>query len=266
MSETVLSVAHLRVERDTVILNDICWQIRRGEHWVILGANGAGKTSLLSVLTGYLTPTSGSVSVGTHVYGQTDWREVRTHIGLVSGNIRRLIRPEETGLEVVVSGKDAVLNYWGEITPEQDARARAILAEVGCAYVADRRWAVLSEGERQRCLIGRALMAGYQVLILDEPCSGLDPVARENFLQFVETLAHRPDAPGIVLVTHHVEEITPAFSHVLVLKEGRVLKQGSKADTLTSATLSDAFNAPLTLTTTDSRYTLSLRKRERFIP
>lgn len=264
MHETALSVEHLRVERDTVILDDICWQMRRGEHWVILGANGSGKTSLLSVLTGYLTPTSGRVAVGKHVYGETDWRDVRTHIGLVSGNIRRLIKPEETGLEVVVSGKDAVLNYWGEITPEQDARARAILEDVGCAYAADRRWAVLSEGERQRCLIGRALMAGYEVLILDEPCSGLDPVARENFLHFVESLARRPDAPGIVLVTHHVEEITPAFSHVLILKKGRVLTQGTKAAVMTSATLSDAFNAPITLTATgtadthDARYSLKL--------
>lgn len=233
--------------------------MRRGEHWVILGPNGSGKTSLLSVLSGYLTPTSGQVSVGNAVYGQTDWRDVRTHIGLVSGNIRRLIKPEETGLEVVVSGKDAVLNYWGEITPEQEARAMQILADVDCAYTANRRWAVLSEGERQRCLIGRALMAGYEVLILDEPCSGLDPVAREKFLTFVESLARRPGAPGMVLVTHHVEEITPAFSHVLVLKGGRVLRQGRKADALTSETLSEAFSAPITLSTTETgRFSLHL--------
>lgn len=263
MSETVLGVEHLRVERDTVILDDINWQMRRGEHWVVLGANGSGKTSLLSVLTGYLTPTSGRVAVGDKVYGEADWRDVRTRIGLVSGSIRRLIRPEETGLEVVVSGKDAVLNYWGEITPELDARARAILADIGCDYAADRRWAVLSEGERQRCLIGRALMAGYDVLILDEPCSGLDPVAREHFLQFIEELARRPDAPGIVLVTHHVEEITPAFSHVLVLKGGKVLTQGKKADVMTSETLSEAFSADISLLLKDaesaaSRYSLRI--------
>lgn len=264
MSKPVLSVERLRVERDTVILDDVSWQMRKGEHWAILGANGSGKTSLLSVLTGYLTPTSGYVAVGDKVYGETDWRDVRTHIGLVSGNIRRLIRPEETGLEVVISGKDAVLNYWGEITPELDTRARAILADIGCAYAADRRWAVLSEGERQRCLIGRALMAGYEVLILDEPCSGLDPVAREHFLHFVEDLARRPSAPGIVLVTHHVEEITPAFSHVLVLKRGRVLTQGKKTDVMASATLSKAFNADIVLTAIDSaadarRYSLQIR-------
>lgn len=248
MSEIVLSVSDLRVERDAVILDEINWQTRRGEHWVILGANGSGKTSLLSVLTGYLMPTRGEIAIGSDVYGETDWRAVREKIGLVSGSIRRLIEPQEIAVDAVIGGKTAMLNYWGDIEPQDEARARELLAEVGCAYAADRCWRVLSEGERQRVLIARALMAGYELLILDEPCAGLDPVAREQFLQFVEDLARTPGAPGIVFVTHHVEEITPSLSHVLVLKGGRVLKQGKKADILTSAILSDAFNAPLTIT------------------
>lgn len=151
-----------------------------------------------------------------------------------------------------------MIGMWGEIRPEERAQALKILRRIEAEAIRDRPWRVLSQGERQRVLIGRALMARPQLLILDEPCAGLDPVAREHFLQFIERLAHSRGAPTLVLVTHHVEELMPAFSHVLTLKEGKVLAAGPKSKILTSGTLSHAFNAPVRLRRKNGRYSLSV--------
>lgn len=261
--QPVISVRNLSVERDAPILQSIDWKVNLGENWVILGANGSGKTSLLSALTGYLTPSEGEISVCGETYGESDWRELRRHVGLVSSSIRQQIDQAETGLETVVSGKNAILNFWGEITATDRRRALRLLREVECEYLADRSWLVLSQGERQRVLIARALMSDLKLLILDEPCAGLDPVAREKFLAFIERTASRPQSPPLVLVTHHVEEITPAFSHVLLLKAGRVIASGTKEQVLRSSILSTAFNASIRVTRRGERYALQITTKSK---
>lgn len=254
----LIDLRRLSISRDTAILRGVDWTLHPGEHWVILGANGSGKTSLLSGLTGYLPPSSGEIAVLGRRYGEHDWRELRKAVGLVSSSIRQRIEDGETALETVVTGKTAMLNHWGRIAPADRRRALALLRQVDAARLADRPWAFLSQGERQRVLIGRALMADLKILILDEPCAGLDPVAREQFLSFLSALAKRPNAPALVLVTHHVEEIVPAFTHVLVLREGRAVASGPIRTTLTAPILSEAFGAPLRLRRREGRYELSL--------
>ena len=257
--KSILSVKNLRVERGgTVILRDVNWRVARGEHWAMLGANGSGKTSLLSALTGYLMPTAGEISLLGKIYGETDWRELRRKIGLVSSSVRQMMADDEPALATVASGKYAMIDFWGRLTRAEKNRAAKLLRQVECAYLADRPWRVLSQGERQRVLIGRALMAKPRVLILDEPCAGLDPAARENFLQFLQRLGRKKNAPTLVLVTHHVEEIMPVFSHLLVLKNGSVLAAGKKVDVLNSKNLSRAFTTHTRLRRTGGRYHLNV--------
>jgi iron complex transport system ATP-binding protein len=159
-------------------------------------------------------------------------------------------------LDTIVSGKYAMIDFWGNMTAEDRRRGKRILTQIECEALEDRPWLFLSQGERQRVLIGRALMAKPALLILDEPCAGLDPAAREHFLQFLQNLGGKKNAPTLVLVTHHVEEIMPVFSHVLVLQRGRVLACGKREKVLTSKTLSAAFNAPIHLRRRKERYAL----------
>ncbi|HKW30458.1 MAG TPA: ABC transporter ATP-binding protein [Verrucomicrobiae bacterium] len=257
---TILEVSHLRVERGgTTILDGVSWQVERGQHWVILGANGSGKTSLLSALTGYLTPTAGEISLLSRTYGRSDWRELRKQIGLVSSAVRQMMADHEPALETVASGKYAMIDFWGTLSRADKNRALRILRQIECMHLAARPWRVLSQGERQRVLIGRALVAKPKVLILDEPCAGLDPAAREHFLQFLQRLGQSKNAPTLVLVTHHVEEIMPVFSHVLLLKHGCVLASGKKTNALNSRNLSHAFNARMKLQTAGKRYGLKVQ-------
>jgi iron complex transport system ATP-binding protein len=255
----VLEVTGLRVERGTTaILRGVDWRVGTREHWVILGANGSGKTSLLKALTGFLSPTAGEFSVLGRRYGAADWRELRLHIGVVTSAFTASIPLSEVTLDTVVSGKYAQLDLWHAGTRADRAAALRLLRAAGLMHLATREWAYLSQGERQRVLIARALMARPQLLILDEPCAGLDPVARDRFLRFLEKLARRRGAPALVLVTHHVEEITPAFTHALLLKAGRVVAAGPRAAVLTRRNLSETFGAPLRLGRTAGRYRLAV--------
>ncbi len=266
-TRTILKISNLRIERDgTVILDNVNWRVNAGEHWVILGANGSGKTSLLSALTGYLMPTAGKISLLEENYGQSDWRELRKQIGLVSSSVRQMMADDEPALETVASGKYAIINFWGRMTRSEKVQAMKLLRQVECKYLAARPWGVLSQGERQRVLVARALMARPRVLILDEPCAGLDPAAREHFLQFLQRLGSRScgrGTPTLVLVTHHVEEIMPAFSRVLILKNGRVLAVGGKTAVLNSENLSAAFGARMRLRHMKSRFTLAVMPKSR---
>ena len=260
LEKPILKTSSLRIVRDgTVILDDVNWCVARGEHWAMLGANGSGKTSLLSALTGYLMPTSGEVLLLGKIYGESDWRELRKKIGLVSSSVRQMMADEEPALETVASGKYAMIDFWGTLTRVEKLQARKLLRQVECEYLAARPWRVLSQGERQRVLIGRALMAKPRVLILDEPCAGLDPAAREHFLQFIQRLGAQKNSPTLVLVTHHVEEIMPVFSRVLILKAGRVLASGEKSAVMNSKNLSRAFGARTRLVTTKRRYELKVQ-------
>lgn len=255
----VIEVSDLVVERDVSILRGIDWRVERGQHWVIVGANGSGKTSLLRALTGYFPPTAGTIRVLGKTYGHSDWRELRKKVGLVSSSVHQLMPEGETALAAVVSGKLAMIGQWGEVADADRSTALKILRRIEASSLAERPWLHLSQGERQRVLIGRALMADPRLLILDEPCAGLDPVAREHFLQFLERLARSKSAPAMVLVTHHVEEITAVFSHLIVLKQGQVIAAGPRRNVLNSKTLSAAFDAQVRLTRRAGRYSLAVQ-------
>jgi iron complex transport system ATP-binding protein len=258
----VLALTGLRIERGrTKILRGVDWRIAPGEHWVILGANGSGKTSLLKALTGFLSPTAGDFTLLGQRYGASDWRELRLKIGVVTSSFIAAIPPAEVALDTVISGKFAQLDLWHRVSRADRAAAQKLLRLVGLARLADREWACLSQGERQRVLIARALMARPRLLILDEPCAGLDPVARENFLRFIDRLARRrAHASALVLVTHHVEEITPAFTHALLLRAGRVVAAGPRATALTSASLSATFGTRLRFSRTGGRCRLDFAR------
>jgi iron complex transport system ATP-binding protein len=258
-ARTILEVVRLGIQRGkTVILSDVDWRVRQGEHWVILGANGSGKTSLLSALTGYLTPTAGEISMLGRCYGRFDWRELRKQVGIVSSSIRQMMANDEPALETVLSGQRAMIDFHGKATAAERARALRLLEKVECASLAERAWEVLSQGERQRVLIGRALMPKPRLLILDEPCAGLDPAAREHFLGFLQRLGQRRNSPTLVLVTHHIEEIMPVFSHILILQGGEVLAQGEKEKMLTTSVLSKAFGARMRVKRERGNYRLNL--------
>jgi iron complex transport system ATP-binding protein len=262
-SNIAIDLRNVTVKRgNRTILADINWTVRKGQHWTILGANGSGKTSLLNTLTAYLTISKGEFELLGHKYGTTDWREVRKKTGLISESIMGRIGNKETCIEIIASGKHAMINYWGLISEEEYGKGLEILRKIECAHLAEDIWATLSQGEKQRLLIGRALMADLNILILDEPCAGLDPAARENFLAFLNRLAEDDPDLVLLLVTHHVEEITPIFSHVLLLKEGKVLASGEKENTLNSAMLSKVFNTEVELKQNNSRYSMAIRTRD----
>jgi len=260
----ILDVEHLSVRRGKVaILRDLNWRVRPGQHWVILGANGSGKTTLLSALTGYFSATEGEISLLGERFGEADWREIRMKIGMVSSALRLMMAETETALESVVTGKYAMIDYWGKVKPADAREARRLLHGVECAPLADRPWSVLSQGERQRVLIARALMCRPRLLILDEPCAGLDPVAREHFMQFVNRLGRQPGAPTLVLVTHHLEEIVPVFTHVLLLRDGVVVAAGCKRKVLSTKNLTATFCTPVTPERKGGRYRLKVTANRR---
>lgn len=259
--QMVLELSGLRVARgSTAILHNINWRIARGEHWVLLGANGSGKTSLLKALTGFLSPTAGEFTVLGQRYGASDWRQLRLKVGVVTSAFAAAIPLAERAVETVMSGKFAQLDLWARVSAADRRAALRLLRRVGAARIAEREWIYLSQGERQRVLIARALMAQPKLLILDEPCAGLDPVAREAFLQLVDRLASSGGSrsPTLVLVTHHVEEITPAFTHALLLRRGEIVAAGPKKNTLTSELLAQTFGAPMKLDRERGRFRLTL--------
>jgi iron complex transport system ATP-binding protein len=253
----IISIVDLCVvRRGTEILTGLQWNVAAKENWVILGANGSGKTTLLSCLTGYVTPSAGTIEVLGKQYGKADWRELRKEVGLVSSGIRHWIEDQQTALDVVASGRNAELNLWHPAEGALLRDARRSLRQVECAHLGDRPWAFLSQGERQRVLIGRALMARYRLLVLDEPCAGLDPLARERFLQFLSRLASLNKTPNLVFVTHHVEEILPCFDKALILKGGKILSQGAIQKAITSRIMSEAFGCKIAVRFRAGRFQL----------
>jgi iron complex transport system ATP-binding protein len=171
-----------------------------------------------------------------------------------------MIEHGESALDVIVSGARAMINFWGEVDPKEQRAASRILRQIGCGHLRERHWQQFSQGERQKLLFGRALMAKPKALFLDEPCAGLDPVARASYLAFMETNMAKPKGPALILVTHHIEEITCGFTHALLLREGSVVASGPKGEILTSANLSATFDTSVRLRRKNDCYSMTLAK------
>ena len=242
------------------LLDDVSWQVDEDQRWIVLGGNGAGKTTLLQVAAAALYPTSGMVGVLGELLGTVDVFEVRPRIGLTSAALAERIPRHERVHDVVVSASYAVIGRWREQYDDLDhARAAGLLADLGVGRLADRTFGTLSEGERKRVQIARALMTDPELLLLDEPAAGLDLGGREDLVATLTALARDPAAPATVLVSHHVEEVPPGFTHVLLLREGRVIAQGPLESTLTADALSETFQRPLVLEQYDGRFTARRR-------
>lgn len=255
MAEAVIELQGIVLYRgDTVILSDVAWRVEEGQHWAIIGANGSGKTTLLNVVSGYLWPSAGTVKVLGETFGRTDIRALRRRIGWVSTFLREMTPSHERALSMVLSGRTAGIGVYDSATEEELDRARQLLDRVGCGHRANHRFVTLSQGEQQRVMVARALMAEPELLILDEVCAGLDLAARESFLELLSDLAVGEQAPTMVFVTHHIEEIVPSFTHVLALAQGRVLRAGPKAEVLTGPVLSSAFGIALEVAESGGRY------------
>jgi iron complex transport system ATP-binding protein len=255
----VVELAGVSLRRGGVeILADLDWRVERGGHCVLFGANGSGKTTLLKVVAGYEWPSRGTVTVLGERFGCTPLAALRQRLGWVTSAFLQWIPPRESARQTVLSGPRATAGLRHRPSAEEEARAAALLTDLGLGAAADRPFAVLSQGERQRTLIARALMARPQLLILDEPCAGLDLAAREDLLASLERLAAGPDAPTLIHVTHHVEEVSPLFGQALVLRQGRALASGATEATLTGETLSRAFDRPVIVRRQDGRYHASL--------
>ncbi|TLF79177.1 ABC transporter ATP-binding protein [Nocardia cyriacigeorgica] len=237
------------------LVGPVTWQVELDERWVVLGPNGAGKTSLLRMAAAEVHPTSGTAHLLGEVLGKVDVGELRPRIGLSSAAVAGRVPREEKVSDLVVSAGYAVLGRWRERYDDVDTdRAIDMLESLGAEHLADRTYGTLSEGERKRVLIARALMTDPELLLLDEPAAGLDLGGREELVERLGDLAADPDAPAIVLVTHHVEEIPPGFTHGLLLNEGSVVAQGLLSDVLTAENLSEAFSQSIALDRVDGRY------------
>lgn len=223
------------------ILKDVCWHVAAGQHWAVVGPNGSGKTTLLQIATGYAWPSRGDVSILGQQFGQVDLRQLRRKIGWVSSSLSPLIRPSQSARQIVLSGAFASTALFDRPTPAQRRRADQLIARMGLKKVADSCFGTCSLGEQQKALIARALMPQPALLILDEPSAGLDLPSREALLESLQHFGTSQKRTSVVLVTHHIEEIPPAFSHVMVMKNGRVLAQGKKSSVLTGDVLSEAF-------------------------
>ncbi len=248
-ADVVISFEGVAVRRGTAtLLHDIDWLVELDERWVVLGPNGAGKTTLLQIAGAQLHPTEGSVSLLGERLGQVDVFDLRPRIGLSTagtGTAGR-IPPRERVVDAVVTASYAVVGRFREKYGHPDeSRARYLLEQVGCGPMAERPYGTLSEGERKRVQLARALMSNPELLLLDEPTAGLDLAGREDLLRRLTNLAEDPDAPTMVLVTHHVEEIPPGFTHGMLLSEGGIVAQGLIGDVLTAGNLSVAYGLPL---------------------
>jgi iron complex transport system ATP-binding protein len=239
----------------TALLGRVDWRVELDEKWVVLGPNGAGKTTLLRLAATELHPTSGTVHVLGELLGRTDVFELRPRIGFSSASLASRVPGDEVVSDLVVSAGYAVLGRWRESYADQDnARATGLLAALGVVGLAGRRFGTLSEGERKRVLIARALMTDPELLLLDEPAAGLDLGGREDLLARLATLAADPDAPATVLVTHHVEEIPPGFTHAMLMRDGAVVAQGLLDSVLTEENLAKTFDVDLVLQRSGDRY------------
>jgi iron complex transport system ATP-binding protein len=256
-AQVVASLEHVTVQRGgALLLADISWTIRSGERWVVIGANGAGKSTLLQVLAGAMPPTTGGVSLLGERLSDADLDDLLPRVGWASAALADLIPVNEAVLDVVLTASTATVQRGAETYDATDvSRAHDLLGQVGCRRLVGRRFGSLSEGERKRVQLARAVMTDPELLLLDEPAAGLDLGGREALLRMLTRLADDPTEPVQILVSHHVEEVPEGFTHALMLREGRVVAAGPIATTLTSETLSQAFGLPLRVLAHRGRYT-----------
>ena len=258
---SVLELTDVSVVRDgNTILNSVTWAVDSDERWVVLGPNGAGKTTLLSIASASIHPSSGQARVLEDTLGKVDVFELRPRIGFASTTLARRIPADEKVVNVVLTAAYSVTGRWNEQYEDIDVRrARRVLAEWKLGHLENRRFGDLSDGEQKRVQIARAVMTDPELMLLDEPAASLDLGAREELLQLLSGYAQAEGAPGIVMVTHHVEEIPPAFTHALLLADGRITAQGPIADVITAEALSETFGVSLEITETAGRFAARAR-------
>lgn len=255
----IIEAKQISVIRDSkYILKEVNWSVKAGEHWAILGLNGSGKTSLLDLINGYLFPSKGEIQVFDKTFGKYDWRELRKSIGWVSTALQERLYGTETVEDIVLSGKFASIRLFDQPSQEDRDFAQSLLERFDCLELSRRAYSTLSQGEKQRVLIARGLMPSPRLLILDEPCTGLDIFAKEKLLSMVENLSCEPDAPTLIYVTHLTEEILPSFSHTLLLRRGQVHSSGKTTDLMTKENLCDFFETPVLCEKLGNRYVLRL--------
>lgn len=246
------------------ILKDIDWLVQDDQHWAIVGLNGSGKTTLLNLLNGYIWPSTGEIRVFGQRFGSIDLRELRKLIGWVSSSLQERMYLDEPAENVVVSGKFASIGLYEKPEKHDLEQARILLEQLGCASFIRRPIGTLSQGEKQRVLIARALINCPRLLILDEPCTGLDLFAREQLLNTVDNIAREKDGPTLLFVTHHIEEILPVFTHTLLLRRGEVFAAGKSKDVITADTLSQFFESPVEVRWQEGRAWVSAAKRSKW--
>ncbi len=245
---------------DRQILRGVDLTVNPGEHWTLLGRNGCGKSTVLEMITGYLFPTSGTIDVLGNRYGRVDVREIRKRIGYISPALIEKMTLHDPVWEIVASGAFAYLRFYEEIAEEVRERAYIELERVGLKSLAEQPFGTLSQGERKKALLARTMMASPELLILDEPCAGLDLYEREKFLGTLSDLTS--DKLSMLYVTHHIEEIVPLFTHVALMSEGQLVASGPKRDVLTPDKLREAYDLPLDIRWRDDRPWIEVGKVE----
>ncbi|MGG5372815.1 ABC transporter ATP-binding protein [Enterococcus sp. AZ196] len=244
----ILAFEHVQFVRQQMkLLQNIDWRIQAGEDWAILGLNGAGKSLMLNMISGNLWPSSGKLTVLGEVFGRTSIPDLTKRIGWVSQSLQERIHREEQAELIVLSGKFASIGIYQEYTEAELEEAKQLLSSLGAEKLIGKVYQVLSQGEKQLVLIARALMAKPELLILDEPCNGLDLFAREDLLSRIKKMKEASDAPSLLYVTHHTEEILPLLNHVLMIRDGKIFKQGRRDALLKEEILNEFYQRPIEL-------------------
>ncbi|KRM10221.1 ABC transporter ATP-binding protein [Paucilactobacillus suebicus DSM 5007 = KCTC 3549] len=255
LSQAILSFKDVSLQRsDRTILKHIDWTIKPKENWAILGLNGAGKTTMLKMIHGDLWPTTGQLEVLGGLFGHISIPELTRRIGWVSTALQDWLHPGDLVEKIVLSGKFASIGLYERYTQQELDQAKTILSDMGGAKLIGKTYMVLSQGERQLVMIARAMMAQPELLILDEPCNGLDLFARESLLQRVAKIADMPNSPALLFVSHYTEELMPCFQNVLLLKNGQVFQKGKRKDILTNNNLANFYEAPIQTAQIDEDY------------